>query len=526
MSTSDFAEFPAGRAPERSDVQVIEGGDRAASGAHELFTLLLRRKNPLPEKLTNGERRITRDELAEHYGADPADVLAVREHLTTQGIEVQAADLTSRLLSISAPVTTMARAFDTRVRTVRGADPWGSGTTEYREHVGEISMPRALQGLVVGVFGLDQTPRARAHIRHRLTAASGGAGFAVPELATVYGFPTGSDGSGTVLAIIELGGGYTQQDLDTYFAGVKLATPSVTAVPVAGGTNAPTGDPSGPDGEVLLDIEVAGALAPKAKQLVYFAPNTNQGFVQAVSTAVHADPTPAALSISWGQSEDSWSAQSRTALDSALADAAALGIVACVASGDGGSSDGSSDGKSHVDFPASSSHALACGGTSLVLDTNGTVSSETVWHSANGGSTGGGVSDVFPLPTYQNAAGVPPRAGGGTGRGVPDVAADADPATGYQVLIDGKQTVVGGTSAVAPLWAALACRIVQDTGGQIGPLQPKLYPGTVPGTAAQGFRDITTGSNGAYSAAPGWDACTGLGVPVGTVLAKRLGGTP
>jgi kumamolisin len=257
--------------------------------------------------------------------------------------------------------------------------------------------------------------------------------------------------------------------------------------------------------------------------MVYFAPNTDQGFVDAVTTAVHASPTPTVVSISWGQSEDSWTAQARTALDQAFADAAALGVTVTVAAGDNGSADRATDGQPHADFPASSPNALACGGTSMQLSDGG-VAAETVWNDASG-ATGGGVSDTFSLPSWQAAAGVPGRSGTGqSGRGVPDVAGNADPATGYQVFVDGKAQVVGGTSAVAPLWAALICRLAQATGKSFGLLQPLLYAGVSAGAAAAGFRDITQGNNGAYQAGPGWDACTGLGVPDGTTLVTLLGG--
>jgi kumamolisin len=348
-------------------------------------------------------------------------------------------------------------------------------------------------------------------------------------VATLYQFPAGTDGTGQTIAIVELGGGFGSSDLDPYFAGLGLPVPSVTAASVDGAVNQPGQDPNGADGEVLLDIEVAGAVAPGAAQVVYFAPNTDQGFVDAVTTAVHATPTPAVVSISWGQSEDSWTAQARTALDQAMADAAALGVTVCVAAGDNGSSDGQSGSGAHVDFPASSPHALACGGTSLRGDAGtGVISSETVWNDGgSGGATGGGVSDTFPLPSWQAAAGVPARAGAAAGtaagRGVPDVAGCADPATGYQVRVDGQSTVIGGTSAVAPLWAGLISRLAQSTGKPFGLIQPQLYAGVTTGTAAPGFRDITSGSNGSYAAGPGWDACTGLGSPEGSTLLTALG---
>jgi kumamolisin len=409
--------------------------------------------------------------------------------------------------------------FGTELDVVRSPDLTGGGSVEHRARAGELHVPTSLDGIVVAVLGLDSRPQARAHVRAHAEAARP-AGFDVPSLATAYDFPAGTDGTGQVAAIIELGGGFGQADLDAYFSGLNIPTPTVTAVGVDGGQNVAGQAPDGADGEVLLDIEVLGALAPKAQLLVYFAPNTDQGFLDAVSTAVHATPSPAVVSISWGQSEDQWTEQARSAMDQVFADAAALGVTVTAASGDNGSPDAEDDGAQHVDFPASSPHVLACGGTSLTVAAGGTAQTETVWNNGSGGgATGGGVSDTFPLASWQTNSGVPMRVGGtGSGRGVPDVAADADPATGYRVRVDGTATVLGGTSAVAPLWAALVCRLVQALGHPLGLLQPVLYGGARPGVPATGFRDITEGNNGAYQAVAGWDPCTGLGVPNGTEL--------
>ena len=155
--------------------------------------------------------------------------------------------------------------------------------------------------------------------------------------------------------MIELGGGYRPADLDAYFKSLGLTTPVVTAVSVDHLQNTPTGDANGPDGEVMLDIEVIGAIAPQAKIAVYFAPNTDAGFLDAITTAIH-DTTnqPSVISISWGGAESTWTSQAMTAMDEAFQAAAALGITVCAASGDNGSSDAVSDGGDHVDFPASS----------------------------------------------------------------------------------------------------------------------------------------------------------------------------
>lgn len=196
-----------------------------------------------------------------------------------------------------------------------------------------------------------------------------------------------------------------------------------------------------------------------------------------------------------------------------------MGVTVLVACGDNGASDGTSGGTPTVDFPAASPYVVACGGTTLTL--SGTsIQSEKVWNdlSQNEGATGGGVSEVFALPSFQQSVNVPKAPNGFAGRGVPDVAGDADPVTGYSVIVDGQQEVIGGTSAVAPLWAGLFALINQSLGANVGYVNPLLYSANEEAS----FHDITSGNNGGYSAGPGWDACTGLGSPNGAALLAAL----
>jgi kumamolisin len=518
-------------APDGPDRPVLPGSSRrplaAAQAAGPLdtsaeldVTLVLRRRAELPAP---APRTLSRAEFTDTYGADPDDVATVREVLSAEGLEVTAVDAASRRVQVRGTVATLSQVFGADLEEVESPDPVAGRLVAHRQRAGDLVVPAALAGVVTAVLGLDDRPQARTRFR---PAAVVNTSFTPVELGRVYRFPAGTDGSGQTLAILELGGGYTQADLDAYWAAIGLADPpTVTAVGVDGAGNAPEGDPNGADGEVLLDIEVAGALAPGAELVVYFAPNTDRGFLDALSTAVHADPTPAAVSISWGQNEDEWTAQARTAMDEAMADAAVLGVTVCAASGDDGSTDNATDGQAHVDFPASSPHALACGGTTLRADGGtGVVSSEVAWfHGAGLGGTGGGVSAVFDVPDWQAGVGVPGDADTGRpGRGVPDVAADADPATGYRVRVDGTDAVIGGTSAVSPLWSALTCRLAEALGRRPGMLHPLLYAEASEGQVPAGFRDVTSGSNGAYGAGPGWDPCTGLGVPDGEALLTAL----
>jgi kumamolisin len=511
-------------------------------------TVMLRRRADVPRALIEGPETITTSELRDRYGADPADAQLVSEVLGSYGLTVTETHLTSRRLMVSGTIAAMQTAFGTTLTAVASPHPDGSGNVQHRYRTGALSVPAQLSGIITAVLGLDDRPQARAQFRRgpsfgartsagpedgttseggtAATPAAKGGPLTAPQVASFYQFPAGTDGTGQTIAIIELGGGYTASDLSTYFSGLSLPVPSVTAVGVDGAANSPGQEA---DGEVELDIQVVGGVAPGAAQLVYFAPNTDQGFIDAISQAVHATPSPIAVSISWGQSEDQWSGQSMTAMDQVFADAAALGVTVTVAAGDNGSSDDPSGQTSvHCDFPASAPNALACGGTKLVGNlASFAITSEVVWNelAKSEGAGGGGVSDVFPLPHYQANAGVPTLARGGTGRGVPDVSGNADPVTGYLVVVNGRQQPIGGTSAVAPLWAGLIARLAQATGKRFGLLQTPLYAGAAAGTAAPGFNDITEGNNGAYKAGPGWDACSGLGSPNGTALLNLLGGT-
>ncbi len=480
------------------------------------ISVILKPKHPVPPAQT-GEPILSREEFAARYGADPAAVAKVESFAREYGLKVEEVSLPRRTVTLSGTAAHMSKAFDTQFErcNYRGRD--------YRARTGPIMLPSDLAPSVEAVLGLDNRDQAKAHFRilgpsDARPLAVPAVSYSPPQVAQLYSFPSGADGTGQTVGIIELGGGYKPADLTNYFKSLGLKKqPTVTSVLVDKAKNAPTNANSA-DGEVLLDIEVIGGIAPGAKIVVYFAPNTSRGFQDALTTAIHdATNKPSAISISWGGPESTWTAQSMTAFDTAAQAAAALGVTICAASGDDGSSDGVTDGKNHVDFPASSPHVLACGGTDL-QSANGAITSETAWNDgAQGGASGGGFSTQFPMPTWQTSAKI--KAPSGAGRGVPDVAGDADPNTGYNVLVDGQKLVIGGTSAVAPLWSGLIALLNQKLGKPVGFFQPMLY--ALP-TADKAFRDITSGNNGAYSAGTGWDPVTGLGSPNGTNMAAAL----
>jgi kumamolisin len=464
---------------------------------------------------------LSREAFAAQHGASEDDIAKIRAFATRYGLEVVSERPDRRSVFLAGTAQALSKAFGVQLNRYQ------SEKTTYRGRTGTIQIPADLEGIIEGVFGLDNRPQAQPHFRRRKDAAGGvrahaaGISYSALEVAQAYNFPAQTDGTGQCVAILELGGGYKPADLTQYFSGLKISPPKITTIPVDGGANSPTGDPDGPDGEVELDIEVVGAVAPAAQLAVYFTTNTDKGFLDALTTAVHdATNRPSIISISWGGPESSWTQQAMNSFSSACQDAATMGVTVLAASGDNGSTDGSANNQPTVDFPASSPYVLGCGGTRLSL--SGTkITSEVAWNElASGeGATGGGVSGFFAIPTYQQQAGVPKSPSGFVGRGVPDVSGDADPATGYNVIVDGSATVIGGTSAVAPLWAGLLARINQSLGKNVGYINPMLYAAKSEAT----FHDITSGSNGTYTAGIGWDACTGNGTPDGTALLQSLG---
>jgi kumamolisin len=348
-------------------------------------------------------------------------------------------------------------------------------------------------------------PYWRAVAQERLATET----WTVPALCAAYQWPTGLAGGGKI-AIVELNGGWTNSDMQQFFNGSSQPMAQIQDVSVDGTNNDPNqhlGDPQDPDGEVALDIEVAAAAyyvatGKPADIRMYWAAD--------IATAVRAATADGCdvCSISWGADEANWGAAAGNDMEQAAQAATAAGMVVFAASGDNDSSDGGPNA-ANVDLPASAPHVVGCGGTRK------TAGDETVWNNnpgnATGQGSGGGFSTLFtPMPAWQLAA---PH---GQGRMVPDVAANADPVTGYQVVVHGQAQVVGGTSAVAPLYAGLFAAL----GTKLGFITPKLYANSVC------FNDITVGDNGAFRAGVGPDPCTGLGSPIGSRLANLFAPNP
>jgi len=331
------------------------------------------------------------------------------------------------------------------------------------------------------------------YFKPRVDGPEPDASWYVTNLCNSYGWPTNLAGGG-VIGILEMGGGWVQSDLTAFCTAMGVSMPTVTDISVDGTTNTPGSDA---DGEVALDIQVSAAsyfiATGKAATIrVYFTQNMATAINMAAADGCDV------FSISWGDTEGNWSAADIAATQQAIANAVAGGMAVTVASGDSGSSDGSRG--NNVDYPSSDPNSIGCGGTTK-------TSSEVVWS-----GSGGGFSALFGLQTWQTGV---PTAPSGRGRMVPDVAANADPQTGYVIYLGGEQ-VVGGTSAVAPLYAGLiaACQI----GAKSGWITPSFYKNPAC------FTDITSGSNGGETARVGPDACTGMGSPIGAKLAALLTG--
>ena len=461
-----------------------------------------------------GREAIRRDRERDLKGAcTRVQAFAEDNHLT-----VVERDEGRRLLKLSGRVQDLQTAFETSLQMFE------DGASAFRGRTGPLTAPPEVAEVIEAVLGLDQRPVATPK-SIRLPATAAAEAHLPNAVANLYGFPSSTlTGEGVCIAIIELGGGVSEEDTAAAFEAMALPAPKVVAVSVGEGSNQPGKDIDA-DGEVALDVQVAGASAPKATLAVYFAPNTDQGFVDAITQAVHdATYKPSVMSISWGSAEDGWTGQAITAMTSAFQDAAEAGISVFAASGDGLATDGRSDGQAHVDFPASSPWVVGCGGTKLQAR-GASRTGETVWNS-NGGGSGGGLSGLFPVPTYQSGLKLPSSVNkaGKAGRGVPDVAADADPDTGYQVVVDNQTQVIGGTSAAAPLWAGLFALAVQSAGKPLGQPHVLLY------AHPSAFNDVMSGNNKSnglgYEAAKGWDACTGLGTPQGAAIVQLFSNLP
>lgn len=538
----------------------LQGSERAAregaaaagpvdpSEAASVSVYVRRRSDaaPLPDPPRRIGKALSRPEFARRYGAEEADLDAVASFGAAHGLAVALRDAGRRVVVLGGTLGQLSAAF--RVTLARYEAPGVS----YRGYDGQLSVPSALEGIVAAAVGLDNRPIGRSATivdPHHIGTSPNPL-----QVAQLYDFPAGADGSGQTIALLEfspgrdgLPSGYSTASLDAFFQQLGLPTPEVVTAPlILGAPVGYSGTPSLGNVETMLDIEVAGAVAPGAKIVVYFAPDNEQGWVDGISTALHdAQYHADMISISWGEAESLWPAQAISNFDICLADSPQLGVTVLASTGDDGTRCYANDGKTHVAYPASSPLVLACGGTMFDSGPDSDLT-EVSWVVPAQGSqawsaTGGGISLVHtPAPLWQALGASLPKdtSTGAAGRGVPDVAGYAN---GYGIFVGetvnndflpgGVQTI-GGTSSVAPLYAGLLARVNEILGEPVGWINEHLYRFD----RAVVFNDVTKGqTNGApglpyftYSPAPGWDACTGLGSIKGVpfLTAIRGVGTP
>jgi kumamolisin len=552
-------------------------------------TIKLRRKSeeglPTLDQFIAGKRAVgvTRQNLGERYGAKQDDVTAVQRWATQQGLSVSRVDLARRQLHLVGSAEALARAFDVRLLLYKHSRTG----TQFRCPEKDIHIPQKLVGVITGVFGLNDMPVV---VRHGVRVARKAPAsvslqqqfpgtFYPNQVASLYNFPP-TQGSGQRVAVLEFGGGFDPAVLASYFTkNIGLQKPpTVNAISVLD-TKMQLNSPD--TGEVYLDIEVIGAMAPQATLDVYFAPWTGEGYLNAMEQAIQNDDY-AAISISYGLDEDlqgtaanpGWPLLNQN-IDEAFRDATAIGLAIFVSSGDQGSSCLSGElangeeitlysKTAHTAYPASSPYAIACGGTMLYA-ANGSISKEIVWNELGelqqnkfyyGGATGGGVSDRYPAPSYQTSAGISLKSANSPatkGRCIPDVAGNAGVTTGYLVSQPpGSQSSiapVGGTSAAAPMWTALLACVRASLGKTFHDKIPTFFfndfvyasgksgafrdvvggrkityepnQGAVPGAFTAAGNNRSTEVNG-YTASEGYDLCTGWGSPNGTVLLQQL----
>jgi kumamolisin len=516
---------------------------RRTSGQRWLeLTLAVRRAKALPGLASLEMRKpadrtyLTRKQLAAEYGSDPKAVEAISAYAKAHNLVVTRDEPASARLGLAGTAADLSNAFGVTL-----FDYTHPQLGEFHARTGPVHVPSELVGAITGVFGFNnhRILRRKLHNSSRPADLSMKTRpwFVPTQLAPIYNFPMVS-AANQCIGLLEFGGGVETADVTAYFKKIDQPAPSVSVIALDGVSTDPSADPDS-TGEVMLDIDVAGALGGGARLAVYFSTFDEKGLVDVLSAVINDSTNdPSVLSISWGWVENQpfnasgilWSPAAIEHCNESFLAVAQLGITVCVSTGDDGSEAQQQDGRAHVNFPATSPYVMAVGGTTLHTrkSTSGALQvTETVWNEGPGSGTGGGVSDLTPVPSWQEGK-VPPSINPGrfAGRAIPDVAANADPATGYLTLSGGKLQVVGGTSASAPLWASLIARINASIGKRVGNINALLYSSIGPdGT----LRDITVGNNdtdgllnGEFKSAQGWDACTGWGAPDGGKLLAAL----
>jgi kumamolisin len=493
----------------------------------------------LATKLPHNRRYLSLEEFTALHGAREEDLSIIKHFAKKHGLRVIEISKARRCVVLSGTILKFSRAFQVRLRDFKH-----KGQT-YRSHSDAIQIPSDLAEIVEGVLGLEDRSLMTHHAFVRAMLSTNH--VEPSEVAKAYQFPVHANGKGERIAIIELGGGFYNQDIRNYFQKHKLRTPRIKVHEFDGQRNSPASKQSVEQVlsllgvskvrekaamterselgramwtiESTIDIQLAGNFAHGAFIDVYFAPNNAQGKYHALTSALtNKECPPTILSCSWGAVEEELPLDVMHLLDQIFQDAALLGITVCFSSGDQGD-DPARNGKPRAHFPATSPHVLSCGGTHWNLSghrLNEVVWNETMPHGVV--KSGGGVSHIFNTPQWQLSAKVKSKTGH-QGRGTPDISGKADIQRGYCTLVAGFKITMGGTSSAAPMWAGLIARINQKLECRVGFLTPLLYQKQF----TKICNDITRGNNGKFKACRGWDPCTGWGSPNGKKLLIALG---
>lgn len=474
------------------------------------------------DKIASGKLPpLTDADFAEKFGASKESLDALKRFAEAYSLKVETADLRSGRVVISGSALNLSEAFKTRIYEFE------SDGDKHHGRVGSLFVPRVIGDKIEGIFGLDGRPVAKPRVTDEKKDSSANAeakleqiAFRPDEIADIYNFPKGTTGKGQGVAIIQLGGAMKMDNEQSYYKDNGLKVPEIKITHLEGAKKQ-FGLNYLADKEVSLDSQVLGAVAPDAKQNIIFAPNSEKGFIDAIERAAFPEKdehTNHAISISWGQPIESWSEQAKRGMHKNLQKAALKGISIFAASGDAGAVNQSPSGTFQVDYPAADPYVTGVGGTRLVMK-DGKLESEVAWNDRFG-ATGGGISAKtdFSAPEFQK--GLLPKKEE-SGRGVPDISANASPFSGYKIRFNGNDITTGGTSAAAPLLAGLVLRINEalGPGKQVGYMNPFLYKQATDGKASF-IRDIVSGNNNGYEAGKGWDPVTGWGVLNGEELLK------
>ena len=461
-------------------------------------------------------KRVTLKELkAERARILKRPIERIRRFAKRHGMSVKAVDVLGRCVYLRATAAKVERVFSTRLL-------WFDDVGERRHYPHRAPrLPRQLADIARTVIGLDTRKPRLSRLRQN-AIAGGTAGLFPSEIADLYGIRTAGRGAGQCIAIIEPSGGYAREDVAKACDAMKVPVPKIVDIKVGDGRNAPGANPKA-DMEVALDIQVVAGVAPEARIAVYFAELSEPGLVAAVSKAVYSRTArPNVIVITWGQPEARWPPESREAMDAVLQDAFRLGITVVTTAGDDLAWEHVDPNQVCVNYPASSPYVLGCGGTQIALDATGTaIVDEVVWNENGRRGTGGGISQFYMVPPFQSGARLPGSLNDGKpGRGVPDVAAAAAAFNGYRIFLNGAEVVASGTSAVAPLWAALIALVNAERGKALGFVNSRLYqaPDLLKPIISGNNIDAETGLGYAAGPDPGWNACTGLGSPKGAAI--------